>query len=37
MPENPENIWQRLQMPAYAVLSWETKEILEIMYSVDNL
>lgn len=37
MPENPDIIWERLQMPAYAVLSWETKEILEIIYSVDNL
>jgi len=35
MKEAPEIIWERLQMPAFALLSWEEKTILEIYYSVE--
>lgn len=35
MQEAPEIIWDRLQMPAFAVLSWEEKTIIEINYSVE--
>ena len=35
MQEAPEIIWERLQMPAFAVLSWQEQTILEINYSVE--
>lgn len=36
MPENPEIIWERLHMPAYAVVLWDTKTLLEIDYSIED-
>lgn len=35
MQEAPEIIWERLQMPAFGVLSWENRAIIEINYSVE--
>ncbi len=35
LQEAPEIIWEKLQMPAFVVLSWENQAIIEINYSVE--
>lgn len=36
MPESSVEIWQKLKMPAFAVLSWETKTIEQIVYQIED-
>lgn len=35
MKQSPETIWKKLQMPAYAILSWEKQEITDIQYTIE--
>ncbi len=35
MKQSPVEIWQKLKMPAYAMLSWEKQEITEIQYEIE--
>lgn len=35
MKESPEIIWEKLKMPAYAILSWEKREITDIQYVIE--
>jgi|GEM_PF-1926988 len=33
--ESPVEIWEKLQMPAYAVLSWDEQTITKIQYAIE--
>ena len=35
MGESPTEIWEKLQMPAYAVLSWDEQTITKIQYAIE--
>lgn len=35
MKQSPDLIWQKLKMPAYAILSWEKQAFTEIQYAIE--